>query len=168
MRKAAVIASVLLVMVSTVLVPITQAADEKMTGRIFNHNLKTESIDVGDVTGHILGVVQQSGLIFYSTGEIATTMNTAYFDYVNGKGTFTNYRVTNFQDGSTLFTKGGGTATPVDGGKRTVFEGPVECTGGTGRFEGFKGTGTYKGERIGSIKTGADSYHDFILNCRKP
>ena len=166
MRKAVVIA--LALVASVALVSITQAADEKMTGRIVNHSLKTETIEVGDVPGHILGVVQQAGLIFYSTGDIATTMNTAYFDYVNGKGTFTNYRVTTFQDGSTLFTKGGGNATPVDGGKRTVFEGPVECTGGTGRFEGFNGTGTYKGERVGSLKTGADSYHDFTMNCRKP
>jgi hypothetical protein len=151
-----------------VLLPGLSSADEKMTGRIVNHSLKTETIEVGDVPGHILGVAQQTGLIFYSTGEIATTMNTAYFDYVNGKGTFTNYRVTTFQDGSTLFAKGGGTATPVDGGKRTVFEGPVECTGGTGRFEGFKGTGTYKGERVGSLKTGADTYLDFTMDCRKP
>jgi hypothetical protein len=69
MRKAAVIAWV--VMASVVLVPITQAADEKMTGRIVLHYNKTESIEVGDVPGHILGVSQQTGLIFYSTGEIA-------------------------------------------------------------------------------------------------
>lgn len=164
-RWALFLAMLLSVMV---LLPGLSSADEKMTGRIVNHSLKTETIEVGDVPGHILGVAQQTGLIFYSTGEIATTMNTAYFDYVNGKGTFTNYRVTTFQDGSTLFAKGGGTATPVDGGKRTVFEGPVECTGGTGRFEGFKGTGTYKGERVGSLKTGADTYLDFTMNCKKP
>lgn len=106
-----------------------------MTGRIVQHSTKTETLEVGDVPGHVLGVAQQTGLIFYSTGEIATTMNTVCFDFVKGKGTFTNYRVTTFQDGSTTFSKGGGTAIPVDGGKRTVWEGPIECIGGTGKFE---------------------------------
>ncbi|HBB18416.1 MAG TPA: hypothetical protein DCZ97_15980 [Syntrophus sp. (in: bacteria)] len=71
-------------------------------------------------------------------------------------------------DGSILFTKSGGTSTPVDGGKRTAFEGPYECTGGTGRFEGFQGTGTYKGERVGSLKTGSDTYIDASFNCKMP
>ena len=150
-----------------VLLPGLSSADEKVTGRIVHHSVKTETIEVGDVPGHILGITQHAGLIFYSTGEVATTRNNATFDYVNGKGTFTNYRVNTYQDGSTLRMTGGGTATPVDGGKRTVFEGPVECIGGTGRFEGYKGTGTYKGERVGDLKTGADSYFDFTLNCKK-
>jgi len=40
-------------------------------------------------------------------------------------------------------------------GKGTALEGTFECTGGTGRFEGFKGTG-------------ADYYFDFTMNCKKP
>jgi len=158
--------SAMLLSVSFVLLPGLTIAEE-MTGRIFHHSIKTETIEVGDIPGHILGIAQHAGLILYSTGEVATTKNNAIFDFVAGKGSFTNYRITTFKDGSTLFTKGGGTATPVDGGKRTVFEGPVECIGGTGRFEGYKGTGTYKGERVGDLKTGADSYFDFTLNCKK-
>ena len=52
--------------------------------------------------------------------------------------------------------------------KKTAFEGTIECIGGTGRFEGFKGTGTFKGERIGDLKTGGDMYADFTMNCKKP
>jgi len=33
---------------------------------------------------------------------------------------------------------------------------------GTGKFEGTKGKGTYKGERLGSPQTGGDSYVDAI------
>jgi hypothetical protein len=157
-----------LLFLTVILVPKIHAADEKMTGRMVIHNIKTETIEVGDVPGHILGVAQQTGLIFYSTGEIARKTNTDTFDYVKGKGTFVEYTVHTHQDGSTIFTKGGGTATPVDGGKKTAFEGTIECTGGTGRFEGFKGTGTFKGERLGDLKTGADYYFDFTMNCRKP
>jgi len=151
-----------------VLVPRTQAADGTMTGRFTLHIIKAETIEVGDVPGHVLGVAQQTGVVFYSTGEIARKTNTDTFDYVKGKGTFVDYSFYTHQDGSTLFTKGGGTATPMDGGKGTALEGTFECTGGTGRFEGFKGTGTFKGGRIGDIKTGADYYFDFTMNCRKP
>lgn len=165
-RLAVISMSFLSLMV--VLLPVFSSADEKIAGRIVHHSVKTEKIDVGDIPGHIIGISQQSGLTFYTTGEIGTSTNNAYFDYVNGKGTFTSYRVHTFQDGSTLTVKSAGTATPVDGGKRTVFEGPAECIGGTGRFEGFKGTGTFKGERIGSLITGADAYIDFTLNCMKP
>ena len=158
----------LLFSVSFVLLPGVSSADDKMTGRIYQHATKAETIEVGDVPGHIMGVGQHAGLIFYATGEIATTNVTFYFEYVKGKGTFTNYLVATFRDGSTQVTKGIGTATPVDGGKRTAWEGTIECISGTGRYEGFKGTGTFKGERIGDMRTGADSYVDFTLNCRKP
>jgi len=87
---------------------------------------------------------------------------------MKGKGPFVDYSIYTDQDGSTLFSKASGTATPVDDGKKFVIEGKIECIGGTGRYEGFKGTGIVKGERIGEIKTGGDSYYDFTLNCRKP
>lgn len=157
-----------LLFLAVILVPNIQAADEKMTGRIILHYNKTESIEVGDAPGHILGVSQQTGLIFYSTGEIAKKTTTFHFDLVKGKGTFVEYSTFTHQDGSILFEKGSGTATPVDDGKKTAIEGTMECTGGTGRFVGFKGTGTFKGERIGELKTGGDMYADFIINCRKP
>jgi hypothetical protein len=34
--------------------------------------------------------------------------------------------------------------------------------------EGISSAGTFKGERIGELKTGGDAYNDFTLNCRKP
>jgi hypothetical protein len=167
MKRWATIILMLLSM-TVVLVPITRAADEKMTGRIVLHYNKTETIEVGDVPGHTLGISQQTGLIFYSTGEIAKKTTAFHFDLVKGKGTFVEYSIFTHQDGSTLIEKGRGTATPVDDGKRTAIEGTMECTGGTGRFDGFKGTGTFKGERIGDLKTGGDMYADFTMNCKKP
>jgi hypothetical protein len=166
MRKVAVIA--LVVLVSVVLVPITQAADEKTTGRIVAHYTKMETMEVGDVPGHVLGIAQQGGLVFYSTGEIAKKTATFHFDLLKGKGTFVDYSLFTDQDGSTLIKKSLGTAGPVDDGKKFVIEGKFECIGGTGRYEGFTGTGTFKGERIGDIKTGGDAYYDFSMNCKKP
>ncbi len=151
-----------------VLVPMAHAAGGTMAGRIVLHYIKSETIEVGDVPGHILGVAQQTGLMFYSTGEIAKKTATINTDLLKGTGTFYEYSVITDQDGSTLFIKGGGTATPMDDGKKYVIEGKFECTGGTGKYDGFKGTGTLKGARIGDIKTGADSYYDFTMNCKKP
>lgn len=165
-------AMILVTLLSTtlVLVPPTQAADE-MAGRNFGHAQKVEMIEVGDVPGHFLGVSQSSGLSFYTkgpeSGEIATRVYTTIFDVVKGKGTFTGHEVKTFKDGSTLFVKYGGTQTPLDGGKRTGYEGTWELTGGTGRYAGAKGNGTLKGERIGDPKTGGDSYFDFTGTITK-
>jgi hypothetical protein len=52
------------------LVPTTQATDEIMTGRVVAHYTKMETMEVGDVPAHVLGIAQQTGLMFYSTGEI--------------------------------------------------------------------------------------------------
>jgi hypothetical protein len=163
MKRWAVIFVTLLSM-TVVLVPMTQAADE-IAGRVVYHTQKGEMLEAGDVPGHIVGVAQQSGLTFFTKGpvggQIATRMMNTYYDVVKGKGPFTAYIVDTFQDGSTLNYKASGTMTPIGEGNRAAYEGTYEITGGTGRFEGKKGKGTFKGERIGSPKTGGDSYADF-------
>jgi hypothetical protein len=168
-RWAGIIVTLLSVL--GVLIPVAQAADEYNTGRIVQHVQKVETMDVGDVPGHTMGVSIHTGLVIYSktekNWEIASTMSVSEFELVNGKGTATNRRVVTFQDGSTMLIKAAGTVTIVEGGKKTVFEGTYECKGGTGRFAGWKGTGTYRGERIGTIKAGSDSYIDFSDNCKK-
>src|SRR5450756_982092 len=139
--------------VTVFLVPITQAADGHAY-RAGYHTQKGETREVGDVPGHVVGVSETTGLIFVTkgpgSGEIGIRKSTSYFDIVKGKGPFTGYFVYTFSDGSTMFTKAIGTATSVDGGKRTTHEGTYEVTGGTGKFAGMKGKGTFKGERVGS------------------
>jgi hypothetical protein len=163
MKRWAVI-FVTLFSVTVVLVPMTQAADE-VAGRVVYHTQKAEMFEAGDVPGHIVGIAQQSGLTFFTkgpaSGQIATRMMNTSYDVVKWKGSYTTYIVDTFQDGSTLMYKAGGTITPIDAGNRTAFEGTYEITGGAGRFEGMKGKGSFKGERIGSLKTGGDSYADF-------
>ncbi len=159
--------TIMLLLLTVVLAPMTQAADEKVTGRIFAHYTKMETMEVGDVPGHFLGVAQQTGLMFRSTGEIAKKSATFHFDLLKGKGTFVDYSLYTDQDGSTLVTKALGTAGPVDDGKKFIIEGTFECIGGTGKYDGYKGSGTFKGERVGELKTGGDAYYDFTMNCRK-
>jgi len=154
---------VMLLSVSFVLLPGVSAADE-LAYRAVYHVQKLEPIEVGDVPGHFMGVSDTPGLIFMTkgpaSGEIGTRKATTYSDIVNGKGSFIGYYVYTFRDGSAMHTKAVGTYTPVDGGKRSAFEGTVEVAGGTGRFEGMKGKGTFKGERVGPRETGGDSYLD--------
>jgi len=163
MKRLAVI-FVTLVSMTVVLVPMTQAADE-VAGRVVYHTQKAEMFEAGDVPGHIVGIAQQSGLTFFTkgpaSGQIATRMMNTSYDVVKWKGSYTTYIVDTFQDGSTLIYKASGTITPIDAGNRTAFEGTYEITGGAGRFEGMKGKGSFKGERVGSPKTGGDSYADF-------
>jgi hypothetical protein len=146
---------------ATVVLPGVSGADEKISGRFVYHLLKWETIEVGDVPGHITGITQNVGLVFDSNGEIATHTGTATYDYVNGTGTHTAHRVYYYSDGSKKFVKSIGTTTRVDGGKKSAYEGTYEYTGGTGRFEKIMGKGTYKGERLGGGETGADTYIDF-------
>ncbi len=69
--------------------------------------------------------------------------------------------VKTFNDGSTVVLKFSVNQKPIDGGKKTAMEGTWEVAGGTGRYAGAKGSGTYKSVRIGDFKTGGDTYADF-------
>jgi len=163
MKRWAVIIATFLAL-TFVFMPMTHAADD-VAGRVVYHTQKAEMFEVGDVPGHIVGIAQQSGLTFFTkgpaSGQIATRMMYTSYDVVKWKGSYTTFIVDTFQDGSTLIYKAGGTITPIDSGNRTAFEGTYEISGGAGRFEGTKGKGSFKGERIGSPKTGGDSYADF-------
>jgi hypothetical protein len=155
----------MLLSVSFVLLPGVSAAEELVYRSVY-HVQKVESMEVGDVPGHVVGFSSTPGLIFMTKGpakgEIGTRKSTSYIDLVKGKGPLTAYLEYTFPDGSMMFTKAIGTYTPVDGGKRSAIEGTVEVIGGTGRFEGMKGKGTFKGERVAPLEAGGAGYVDVI------
>jgi len=163
MTRSALIVGTLF-FVTAFLVPGTRAADG-VAGRNVGHTQKSEMIEVGDVPGHFMGINQYNGLSFYTkgpdAGDIVPRTGTLVFDVVKGTGTFTGHETKTFKDGSTMLLKFSGTQAPTDGGKKTAYESTWEVTGGTGRYEGAKGTGTANGERIGDLKTGGDNYFDF-------
>jgi hypothetical protein len=154
----------MLLSVSFVLLPGVSVAEE-VAGWSTGHTQKSEMMEVGNVPGHFMGVSQFHGLSFYTKGpdkgEMINRMGTTIFDVVKGQGTGTGYEVKTFNDGSTVVLKFSGNQLPIDGGKKTAMEGIWEVAGGTGRYAGAKGSGTYKTVRIGDFKTGADSYADF-------
>jgi len=136
MKRCALLIGMLLSM-TVFLVLTTEAADEKITGRVVAHFTKTETMEVGDVPGHVLGVAQQAGLMFPSTGEIARKAATLHFDLIKGKGTFVDYSFYTDLDGSTRFIKSVGKVGPVGDGKKFVIEGEIECVGQHGKIRGI-------------------------------
>lgn len=150
--------------VSLVLLPGVSSAED-VAGWNALHTVKSEMMEVGDIPGHFVGVSVTRGIAYYTKGPdkgaIIPRMGTSTFDVVNGKGTVTGYEVKTFNDGSTIDLKWSGTLTPADGGKRSTGDGTWDLAGGTGRFAGAKGSGTWKSERVGDMKSGGDVYNEW-------
>ncbi len=144
------------------------AADDLGTGRRVQNTTAVRTVEVGDVAGHVVGVVEFKGLTFFATGEIASHVNSATFDLIDGSGAHAGYVVHHFEDGSTSVEKYQGKTKVEGAGGRTVVEGTFQCVGGSGRFAGLKGEGHYRGERIGSLETGSYVYIDFEGHCTTP
>jgi hypothetical protein len=144
------------------------AADDLGNGRRVQNTTAVHEVKVGDAAGHVVGVVEFRGLTFFASGAIATHVNSATFDLVNGSGSHEGYVVHYFDDGSTSVERYRGAARVAGDGKRTTIEGEFECVGGTGHFEGLKGEGRYRGERLGSLAAGSYVYVDFEGHCTTP
>jgi hypothetical protein len=148
--------------------PAPAQAQDLGTSRRVQGTAQVTTHEVGDVPGHVVGVVEFKGLTFFADGEIATHTNPAIFDLIDGSGPHQGYVVHHFDDGSTSIERYRGEARLSADGKRTVVEGTFECIGGTGRFEGLKGQGTYRGERLGALQTGDYVYVDTTGSCTVP
>jgi hypothetical protein len=138
------------------------------SSRRVQDTVKMTAAEVGDVPEHVVGVVQFKGLTFFANGEVATHANPATFDLTNGSGPHQGYVVHYFDDGSTSIERYQGEAKLSADGKRTTVTGTFQCIGGTGRFAGLKGEGTYRGERLGALRTGDFVYIDTTGSCTVP
>jgi len=165
MRRARV--SILLA-AAGLLGPVLVQAQDLGSSRRVQGTAEVTSVEVGDVPGHVVGVVVFKGLTFFADGEIATHSNPATFDLTNGSGPHRGYVVHYFDDGSTSVERYEGEAWLSADGKRTVVEGAFACIGGTGRFAGLQGEGTYRGERLGALQTGDYVYVDTTGSCTVP
>jgi hypothetical protein len=152
---------------SFVLPPLAYGQDLGNSRRV-QGTAETTAVEVGDMPGHVVGVVQFKGLTFFADGEIATHINPATFDLTNGSGPHQGYVIHYFDDGSTSIERYQGEAKLSADGKRTTVTGTFQCIGGTGRFEGLRGEGTYRGERLGELRTGDFVYVDTTGSCTVP
>jgi hypothetical protein len=160
-------ASAIVAAVAGVLPALAYAQDLGNSRRV-QGTVEVTAVEVGDVPGHVVGVVEFKGLTFFADGEIATHANPATFDLTNGSGPHQGYVVHYFDDGSTSIERYRGEARLSADGKRTTVEGTFECMGGTGRFAGLEGEGTYRGERVGALRTGDYVYVDTAGKCTVP
>ena len=81
--------------------------------------------------------------------------------YTSGSGGFGGFVTFTFTDGSTLGTRMEGTATA--GVDSTTFQATMVVLGGTGRYQGATGSGTFTGSRTGAIGTPVISMFDLYL-----
>jgi hypothetical protein len=138
-------------------------------GRVVYHIVKVELMEVGDVPGHFLGVAAQRGLVTTDTGEVGTWSTKVVLDLTNGSGPHYAYTVTTFEDQSTKITQAEGVTTSQPDGTST-FEGTFTYIGGTGRFAGIKGKGSYAGKRMATLTPGVpvDLFQDYAATYTLP
>ena len=142
-------------------------ADEVVKFRMFMHATSIQSQEVGDVDGHFLVLGHYSGLASFSDGSVGTANFTFTAEHVKGVGTFhTYFSVTPAKD-STLWIKVDGTRRPE--GTTTVFpQTTASVVGGSGRFEGAKGDGTFVGGTLLTpLAAGAELWNEFVINVKK-
>jgi hypothetical protein len=122
--------------------------------RSFTHVTNVQTIDAGDVDGHLLGVNRQSGIASFPNGSVATTYFTALTDYIKGSGTaLVAYINVTFEDGSVLWIEGTN-PTVAEGNKSIIRNGTLTVIGGKGRYVGATGDGTFSGARLAPLATG--------------
>jgi len=145
--------------------PTKALAGETLKIRMVTHVTSVQSLDIGDVDGHVASLARFSGLVFFPDGTVGTVSFASVSDYTKGAGTFTLYPVLAFEDGSLLWLKSVGTGT-VDG-EKTRFVGSLTVVGGKGRFEGVNGEGTLTGTRYTPLSVGADLVSDYTLHLTR-
>ena len=139
--------------------------DGTLNFHMITHVTSAQSLDVGDVDGHVASLTRFSGLAFFPDDTVGTVHFVSLADYTNGAGAFTLFPILAFDDGSALWLKSTGTGT-VDGSK-TRFVGTLTVLGGKGRFDGAEGDGTLTGTRYTALSVGADLVSDYTVNFKR-
>src|SRR3974390_2670017 len=116
---------------------------EDLEFREVMHITSLQAQDVGDVDGHVMGLLRASGIASFQDGSTAAAYLIAQTDYVKGAGSISAICNLAFDDGSVLWYRTTGMAT-VDGA-RTLLKGTITVLGGKGRFAAAKGEGGFTG-----------------------
>jgi hypothetical protein len=126
-------------------------------------------IEVGDVPGHILYVGEVAGVASYDDGSVGVYSAKFMGEMAKGSGTSQGYGLTTYEDGSTQWFKFLQTVTPDPDGKTSNWEGTLEFTKGTGRFNGIQGSGTFTFKRVAPLPgVGAQFLSDNIATYTLP
>lgn len=121
------------------------------------HVRSTHELPVLDNASHIVGIAAFRGLAIFDGGNISVHRYEGWFDVDNGSGLFHGYASWSFEDGSGISAPYSGTIRPDAAGGVQV-EAQFGDIGGTGRFEGATGTGSFRGRRLDAIDKGGSTY----------
>ncbi|MGD0626371.1 MAG: hypothetical protein ABSB32_16830 [Thermodesulfobacteriota bacterium] len=161
----------ILIIAAWLLGSVTQAGAQTYTlkCRETGHMPKVHVIEVGDVSGHILGVGEMAGVQSCDDGSVATNSSKWMTDLTKGSGKSQSYGLATYEDGSTTWSKGINTVTANPDGKTARWEGTFEYIKGTGRFEGIQGSGSWTGKRLLPMPgAGAQYYLDYTITYTLP
>ncbi len=107
------------------------------------------SIEVGDRAGHSVSISKFACTwttpMAYGDVQAKDGYDVSYGDASGAKVRGSGYHVSNLSNGDKVYVHFQGNDTMVDG-KPSTTEGTWSYTGGTGKFKGIKGKGTYKGK----------------------
>lgn len=133
----------------------------KLGWRHTHHYVQGESVEVGDVPRHVVGIIRGSGLGFFDDGAVATHSIVIVHDFTDGTGPHSGYVTYTFEDGATLSLSYQGMSTTPAGQDSTLIEGKFTFVRGSGRFSGVAGGGQYQGKRLIPASGGGEVYLDF-------
>lgn len=128
------------------------------------------SIEVADRAGHTVSI-SKFACTWTKPMEIADVqtkdgVDVTYSDGAGGKFRGSGYHFSNMANGDKIYVRFQGNDTVADG-KLASTEGTWSYTGGTGKFKGIKGKGTYKGKADESGTVSSDIEGDYELPARK-
>jgi len=160
--------TILAVAILAILVAPPLAGAETLKWRQTLYVQKIERIEIGDLPGHILGVAEGGGVVFFENGEVATYGWKGTVDYTRGAGTSLGYMLYTFEDESTFLHKYQVLTTADPGGKAFWWKGTFSFLQGSGRFAGIQGSGSFTGKRLGGPAAGTQGYMDYTATYTLP
>jgi hypothetical protein len=110
-------------------------------------NTKWHEIEVGDEEGHVIAVLQNTqAWVSDITGERSTQFSRATMDLhkKTGQGTMQGYGVMTYSNGDKRFNKWEGKLVG-----KGIWKGTFTDIGGTGKYEGCTGGGTWESKSLG-------------------
>ena len=114
------------------------ADEHELKFRLITHRIDLKVVEAPDAENHLLGTGSFKGVAVFEGGEIADKTFVYSFDESDGVGTGHGYSTYTFLDGSSI------TARFDDKTDGNISNGQYTVLGGTGRYDGAKGTGWYK------------------------
>ncbi|HXJ92247.1 MAG TPA: hypothetical protein VMT20_05140 [Terriglobia bacterium] len=152
----------------------TSAAQTKISGTMSCASAKADpaySIDVGDSARHTLGLLKEActwtnpmqieGAATKDSYNVVTIDVHGTRDHANG------YGVGNMADGEKTFVRFSGTDTLTKDGKPNTSVGTWSFTGGTGKYKGIAGKGTYEAKADASGNMVSEIKGEYTLPAKK-